>query len=194
MKLKNLVRIGTNKRDDIISKGENAGYLGILQDPNLRRSLPDIASTGDFPRQFKVKSHKKMPKQTGSLMSRTKYQQTKFREEETDLAGLEAGKINDFQFRSKRPMVYNPFANAAGNISQTGGYNKGGDEEFRHKKDKDEIIKPRFKLGKRVGANNLPDGIKQPDPFPVQLQPDTKVKKPSGFIIKSTHISSKPCI
>jgi len=194
MRLKNLVRIGTNKQDDIISKGGNAGFLGLIQDRSLSRKLPDVAKQGDFPKQFDVRAKKHKHKKTGSLMRRTKYEQTKFREEQIDLAGLEAGKVNDYVFRGKGAMKYNPFAGAAGNISQSGGYNKGGDEEFRHKKDKDEIIKPHFELGKRVGKSNLPDGIKQPDPFPAQLQPDSKIKKPRGFVIKSSAKYSKPCI
>ena len=61
MRLKNLVRIGTNKQDDIISKGGNAGFLGLIQDISRKGSA----------------------------------------------------------------MKYNPFAGAAGNISQSGGFNKG---------------------------------------------------------------------
>ena len=125
-------------------------------------------------------------------MPATRYEQTKFKERQIDIAGFEAGKVDDYRFRGKGKIVYNPFAKAAGNISQTGGYNRGGDEEYRHKKDKDEIIKPRFKLGARVKGSNLPDGIRQPDPFPAQLEPGSQIKKPRGFIIRSK--SSNHCI
>ena len=152
--------------------------------------MPDFVKQGDFPKTYDVSKKSAAPKKTGSLLSRTKYEQTKHKEIQRDIAGFEAGKVDDYNFRGKGALKYNPFANAAGEISQSGGYNAGGDEEFKNKKDKDVIINPRFKLGKKVRKSHLPDGIRNPDPFPSVLDPDGKVRKPGGFFIKSQ--SSQP--
>jgi len=176
--------------NDIVSKAANSGKLGTRIDRSLSRKMPDFVSQGDFPKQYNLKSRNATFKKSGSLLSRTKYEQTKFKEEQLDIKGMESGKVNDYNFRGKGALKYNPFANAAGNISQTGGYNAGGDEDFKHKKDKDVIINPRFKLGKRNRKSTLPNQIRQPDPFPAQLKPNAQVKKPHGFIIKSRKVAA----
>jgi hypothetical protein len=176
--------------NDIVSKAANSGYLSTRIDRSLSRIMPDFVSQGDFPKNYNLKSKKSKKNKTGSLLSRTKYEQTKYKEEQLDIKGLESGKVNDYNFRGKGSLKYNPFANAAGNISQTGGYNAGGDEDFKAKKDKDVIINPRFKLGKRNPKSTLPNQIRQPDPFPAQLKPNAQVKKPHGFIIKSRRVAA----
>ncbi len=181
------------KTNDIISKGANAGKLGLMVDRELKKKMPDFVAQGDFPNTFKVRGKKARNKKTGSLLSRTKYQQTVFKEEQIDIAGFEAGKVNDYNFRGKGSLKYNPFANSKGNISQTGGYNKGSEEQFRHKKEKDEIIKARFKLDKRNPKSKLPVDIRQPNPFPNQLKPGAQIKNPHGFIIKSRKSHAYAC-
>jgi len=183
--MKERILFPVSKTNDIISKAKNAGHLGIRVDKNLKKKMPDFVGQGDFPSTYNLKSKKRKDKKSGSLLSRTKYEQTKHKESQIDIAGYEAGKVDDFNFRGKGALKYNPFANSAGEISQTGGYNKGGDEEFQHKKDKDEIINPRFKLGRKNRKSHLPQTIRQPNPFPNILNPDGQLKKSSGFIIKS---------
>jgi len=173
---------GTN---DIISKSGNAGKLGIRIDNKLSKQMPDFVKQGDFPKSFSVKSRAYKGKGTGSFLSRTKFEQTKHKETQIDIAGFEAGKVDDYNFRGKGALRYNPFANAAGEISQTGGYNAGGDEDYKNKKDKDVIINPRFKLGRRNRSSHLPQQIRNPDPFPSVLDPDKEVRKPGGFVIRS---------
>ena len=176
--------------NDIVSKAANAGKLGTRIDRNLNRKMPDFVAQGDFPKSYNLRAKKRKNMKTGSLLSRQKYEQTKFKEEQIDIAGFEAGKVDDYNFRGKGSLKYNPFANAAGEISQSGGYNRGGDEEYKNKKDKDVIINPRFKLGQKNTKSNLPTHIRQPDPFPAQLKPEAQVKNPHGFIIKSRKIPS----
>jgi len=176
--------------NDIVAKAANSGKLSTRIDRNLIKKMPDFVGQGDFPKQYKLSSRVAKNKHSGSLLSRTRYEQTKFKEEQLDIKGMESGKVNDYNFRGKGALKYNPFANAAGNISQTGGYNAGGDEDFKHKKDKDVIINPRFKLGKRNRKSTLPNQIRQPDPFPAQLKPNAQVKKPHGFIIKSRKVAA----
>ncbi len=185
MYMKDKVKFPIIKTDDIIAKSGNAGKLGVRMDTNLRVKMPDIVAQGDFPKSFSLKSRTGKSKRTGSLLSRTKYEQTKFKEQQIDVAGFEAGKVDNYNFRGKGALRYNPFANAAGDISQTGGYNKGGDEDFQHRKDKDVIINPRFKLGKKNRKSHLPQTIRQPNPFPNVLQPDKHLSKPGGFYIRS---------
>lgn len=191
--MKDRIKLPIPKTMDIVSKSNNAGKLGILQDTELKVKMPDFVEQGDFPKDYNLKSKHGKKKDTGSLLSRQKYEQTTFKETQIDIAGFEAGKVDDYEFRGKGSLKYNPFANAAGHISQVGGYNKGGDEEFTNRKDKDVIINPRFKLGKRNSKSNLPNTILQPNPFPNQLEPDTQLKKPSGFHIRSSRSKSIIC-
>lgn len=183
--MKDRIRFSVAGTNDIIAKSNNAGKLGIRLDTHLNKKMPDFVKQGDFPKSFSLKSRAYKGKGTGSLLSRTKYEQTKHKERQIDIAGFEAGKVDDYNFRGKGALRYNPFANAAGEISQTGGYNAGGDEEFKNKKDKDIIINPRFKLGRRNMGSKLPEQIKNPDPFPTVLDPEGKTSKPGGFVIRS---------
>ncbi len=179
------IRFSVPQTNDVISKAGNAGKLGVRLDKNLTKKMPDFVKQGDFPSSFSVRSKAYKGKGTGSLFSRTKYEQTKHKEQQIDIAGFESGKVDDYNFRGRGALKYNPFANAAGEISQTGGYNAGGDEEFKNKKDKDVIVNPRFKLGRRNTDSKLPQQIRNPDPFPSVLDPEGKVRKPGGFIIRS---------
>jgi len=185
--MKKKIKFPIIQTDDIIAKAGNAGKLGVRMDTNLRVKMPNIVGQGDFPKSYSLKSKARKGKKTGSLLSRSKYEQTKFKEQQIDVGGHEAGKVDDFNFRGKSALRYNPFANAAGDISQTGGYNRGGDEDFKNRKDEDVIINPRFKLGRKNRKSHLPQTIRQPNPFPNVLQPDKHLRKPGGFVIKSRH-------
>ncbi len=192
MYMKERIKFPIAKTMDVISKANNAGKIGVLQDTNLRVKMPDFVKQGDFPQNASVRSKQSRIKSTGSLLSRKKYEETKYKETQIDIAGFEAGKVDDFNFRGKGSLKYNPFANAAGHISQVGGHNKGGDED-NNSKDKENIINPRFKLGKRNPRSHLPQTINQPNPFPNQLEPDSYLKKPSGFRIKSRKSKHYAC-
>ena len=41
------------KTNDIISKGANAGKLGLMVDRELKKKMPDFVAQGDFPNTFK---------------------------------------------------------------------------------------------------------------------------------------------
>ena len=80
--MKDKIKFPIIKTDDIIAKSGNAGKLGVRMDNNLRVKMPNIVGQGDFPKSFSLKSKTKQKKGTGSLLSRSKYEQTKFKEQQ----------------------------------------------------------------------------------------------------------------
>jgi len=143
------VRISGNKLEDTISKGGNAGRIGLITD-RLRvvKEMPDIVKQADFPNTYNLRSKTtKFGKTTG--LTRTKYEQTKYKEQQINMSGKESSKINNFEFQGEKPLVYNPFAQNAGFISDMGGYNAGGDEEYSNVKQMGEVLSVDFQLGAR---------------------------------------------
>jgi len=143
------VRISGNKLEDTISKGENSGRIGLITDRfKIKKEIPDVAKQADFPNKYNLRSKTtKFRKTTG--LTRTKYQQVKYKEEQINMSGKESSKINNFEFQGEKPLVYNPFAQNAGFISDMGGYNAGGDEEYSNVKQTGEVLPVDFQLGSR---------------------------------------------
>jgi len=143
------VRISGNKLDDTISKAQNAGRIGIITDRfRIKKELPNVAKQADFPNKYNLRSKTiKFGKTTG--LTRTKYEQTKYKEEQINMSGKESSKINNFEFQGEKPLVYNPFAQNAGFISDMGGYNAGGDEDFSNVKQTGEVLPVDYQLGAR---------------------------------------------
>tara|TARA_R110001599_G_scaffold197554_5_gene394186 strand:+ start:1814 stop:2365 length:552 start_codon:yes stop_codon:yes gene_type:complete len=143
------VRISENKLEDTISRGENSGRIGIITDRfRVKKEIPDVAKQADFPNKYNLRSKTtKFGKTTG--LNRTKYEQTKYKEQQTNMSGKESSKINNFEFQGQKPLVYNPFAQNAGFISDVGGYNAGGDEEFSNIKQTGEVLPVDYQLGAR---------------------------------------------
>ena len=143
------VRITGNKLDDTISKAQNSGRIGIITDRlRIKKELPDVAKQSDFPNKYNLRSKTiKFGKTTG--LTRTKYQQTKYKEQQINMSGKESSKINNFEFQGEKPLVYNPFAQNAGFVSDMGGYNAGGDEDFSNVKQTGEVLPVDYQLGAR---------------------------------------------
>ena len=163
------VMIKTHKLDDVISKGENAGKIGLFID---KKPIPDIGEVGDFPMNPRVKSLRaKFPVRDG-VLSKNKYEQVKYKENQTQLSGKESKLIDNFEYDGKKPFVYNPFTAGAGSISEVGGYNQGGQDEFSNIKTPNEIMPEEYEL---TGKFN--DGIRkviQPEKEPPMLNPRQK--------------------
>jgi len=180
-----MIRIKTNAINDIISKGKNGGKLGLFTEKfGIKRSMPDIVKTQDFPANFKLKTRRanysKEPK--GTIMPRIKYQQVKFKEEQVNMSGKESSIADNFEFQNEKPLVYDPFANAAGYISEMGGFNKGGAEEFSQIKQNDKLIKPKYKLETKKTAGIRK--ITNPEAAPPVLAPGIKVKSRTTIKIR----------
>lgn len=141
------VRISVNRVEDTISKAENSGRIGIITDRfRVKKELPDVARQADFPNKYNLRSKTtKFGKTTG--LNRTKYEQTKYKEQQINMSGKESSKINNFEFQGQKPLVYNPFAQNAGFISDMGGYNAGGDEDYSNVKQEGEVLPVDYQLG-----------------------------------------------
>ena len=95
------VLIKTHKLDDVIAKGENAGKIGLFID---KKPIPDIAKQGDFPMNPRVKSLRaKFPVRDG-VLSKNKYEQVKYKENQTQLSGKESKIIDNFEYDGKKPL------------------------------------------------------------------------------------------
>lgn len=165
-----IIRIGSNKLDDTISKAGNAGKLGV----RTNKGMPNIVPQGDFPNRYNLRSKKaKFNKKGGSVMNRTKMSQVQFKEEQINLSGKESNRTDNFEFQNKKPLVYNPFANAAGSISEVGGHNKGGSSDYKNIKEVGENILPnKFVLGKKTSTAAI---VINPEHEPPVLQPGGRV-------------------
>jgi len=176
------VRIGGNRLDDTISRATNAGRIGIITDRfKIKQGLPDVAKQADFPNTYNLRSKRaKFGKETG--LNRTKYEQTKYKEQQINMSGKESSKINNFEFQGTKPLVYNPFAQNAGSISEMGGYNAGGDEEFSNVKQMGEVLPVDFELGAR--KNQGLRMIINPEKENPVVRPGGKVKVRSKLRIR----------
>jgi len=143
------IRISGNKLEDIISKASNGGRIGIITDRfRVKKEMPDVVAQADFPNKFNLRS-KRTKFKKGNGLTRTKYEQTKYKEEQINMSGKESSKINNFEFQGEKPLVYNPFAQNAGFISEMGGFNAGGDEEYSNIKQMGELLPVDYQLGAR---------------------------------------------
>ena len=178
------VRISGNKLDDTISKGSNGGRIGLFTDHlGIKKEMPNIVPTQDFPKSYNLRSRRAKFKKTGGVLSRIKYEQTKFKEEQVNMSGFESSKINNFEFQGEKPLVYNPFAQNAGSISEMGGYNKGGAEEYSQIKHKDEVLPVDYELDKKSKVSGF-RMIVNPEKEPPVLKPGGRVKVRSLLKIK----------
>jgi len=163
---KAVVRIKSNALDDQITKANNAGKLGQFTEEQygITQKLPDVIPQSDFPSEPKVRT-KRAKYKKGKNFGRKKYEQVKFKEQQTQLSGKESSKIDDFEFQGRKPLVYNPFADNAGFSADVGGYNDGGSEDFagRHPAPEN-IIKPEFQLSdkKSGGLRTVINPEKEP--------------------------------
>ena len=191
MKLRSFSRIHQNTVDDEVGKMGNAGKLGLLTNQlGFKPKMPNIVPQADFPTTFKIKSMKPKKHQEQSVMKRHTMDQVKFKEDALDMGGFEKGKLNDFEFRGSKPLVYNPFAGAAGYRSQIGGKNKGGNQNYSGKLPKKEILKPKYTIekSKKYGTR-----VVNPERQPAQLLPaattGTKVgSKSKGLNIRASRV------
>lgn len=168
---KNRILIKTHKLDDTIAKGENSGKIGLFID---KKPIPDLAKQGDFPMNPRIKTLRAKFPVRDKVISKNKYEQVKFKENQTQLSGKESKIIDNFEYDGKKPFVYNPFTAGAGSISEVGGYNQGGDDDFSNIKHDNEIMPEEFELTKKFN-----DGIKkviQPEKEPPILNPREKRK------------------
>ena len=79
-----IIRIGTNKLEDKISKANNYGKLNV----STRKDMPDTVPQQDFPNRYHLRSKvAKLNRKGGSVMNRKKMAQVQFKEEQTNLAG-----------------------------------------------------------------------------------------------------------
>lgn len=167
-------RIGINKVEDIISRGSQGGKIGLSTDRfKQSQKLPGTAKQQDFPSTYNLRSKRAKFDLKGSILSRQKYEQTKFKEEQVNMSGLESSKIDNAEFQGKKPLIYNPFAMNAGAVSQFSGYNAGGSEEFSNVKSVVELLPTDYKLS---GKKN--DGLR------VVLNPEKEnpVVRPGGRV------------
>ena len=176
------VRIGGNKLDDTISKAQNGGRIGIITDRfRVKKEMPNVVAQADFPNQYNLRSKQtKFQKETG--LSRLRYEQVKYKEQQTNMSGKESSKINNFEFQGQKPLVYNPFAQNAGFISDMGGYNAGGNEEFSNIKQMGEVLPVDFQLSARKNQG-LRTVINPEKENPV-VRPGGKVKVRSKLRIR----------
>lgn len=166
-----------------IARGRENGKIGLRFD---LKGLPDTLPNEDFPNQFGIRAAKSRADvvRHENVVSQTDMERVKFKEENIDIAGMEAGRVNDFAFRGKARMVYDPFANAVGTISDDSGYNAGSIEQFSQKKEIDERKQnnPSAQKFMRVGKN-IPL-ITQPELRPPLLAPEGLKQKAKGFNMK----------
>tara|TARA_R100000388_G_scaffold89849_1_gene70841 strand:- start:467 stop:1006 length:540 start_codon:yes stop_codon:yes gene_type:complete len=118
---------------DTIAKGTESGKLGLRF--NLQ-TIPNVLPNDDFPSGSRIRSKKTTTSNLHkNIMSQDDMERVKFKEENLDIAGFESSKVNDFAFRGKQPLKFDPFANAIGSISDSGGKNGGSLEEYENKKE-----------------------------------------------------------
>ena len=165
-----IIRIGLDKLEDKISKAGNAGKLGV----RTNKGMPNIVPQQDFPNTYNLRSKKaKLNKKGGSVMSKKTMSQVQFKEEQINLSGKESNRIDNFEFQNKKPLVYNPFAEAAGSISEVGGHNKGGSSDYKNIKPVGENILPKkFVLGKKTSTAQI---VINPEHEPPVLKPGGSV-------------------
>ena len=169
--------------DDSSAKGGNSGKIGLRQ--NMMK-MPDTVPKSDFPKEFQIKGKSAREMKKSLVMTMDKMKKVQFKEEQIDMSGFGSSKADDQEYRGKRRVQYNPFANSAGFVANVGGYNEGGSQNVPKKKEKNFIVKPRFRIGKRNKKSNLPVVINEPDPFEEQLKTtDFAVPVRSGVTIKS---------
>ena len=178
------VRISGNKLEDTISKGSNGGRIGLFTDHlGIKKEMPDVVKTQDFPNTYNLRSRRAKFSSTGSVLSRIKYEQVKQKEIQVNMSGKESSKANNFEFQGEKPLVYNPFAMNAGSISEMGGYNKGGAEEYSNIKHKEEVLPVDYELGKKSKVSGL-RMIIDPEKEPAVLKPAGRTKVRSLLKIK----------
>ena len=153
-----------------IARGRENGKLGLRFD---KQKLSEVLPSDDFPRQYNIRS-KVVTRTQGheNVVSQDDMERVKFKENAVDIAGMEAGVINDFAFRGKAPMKYDPFANAIGMISDGGGENRGSLEEFNPSAQKF------IRIGKQIPI------VAQPNIRPPVLAPEGLKQTASGFNMK----------
>lgn len=165
-----------------IAKGRENGKIGLRYD---KKVLPDTLPNEDFPNEYRIKATNfSRSDRHENVVSQTDMERVKFKEENLDIAGMEAGRINDFAFRGKARMVYDPFANAIGSISDNAGYNRGSIEEFSQKKEPNLRKQNNASAQKFLRtAKNIPL-ITQPELRPPLLAPEGLKEKAKGFNMK----------
>ena len=165
-----------------IARGRENGKLGLRFD---KQKLGEVLPSDDFPRQYNIKS-KNVVRNSGheNIVSQADMERVKFKENAVDIAGMEAGVVNDFAFRGKAPMKYDPFANAVGMISDGGGENRGSLEEFDNKKEPQQRqqFNPSAQKFIRIGKQ-IPI-VAQPNIRPPVLAPEGLKQTASGFNMK----------
>ncbi len=173
---KKIVRIGISKVEDTIAKGGNGGKIGLSTENRLgiKKPMPNVAKQQNFPHAYNLRSRRAKYTSTGSAMSRIKYEQTKYKEQQVNMSGKESSKINNFEFQGTKPLVYDPFAANSGATSEVAGFNKGGSEDFSNIKQEDEILPPDFELAKKNKSGLRM--IKNPEKEPPVLAPGKTVK------------------
>ena len=91
--------MGGNKLDDTISIAQNGGKIGIFSDRlGIKREMPDVVKAQDFPNTYNLRSRRAKFRNTGSVLSRIKYEQVKQKEIQVNMSGKESSKINNFEF------------------------------------------------------------------------------------------------
>ena len=178
------VRIGGNRLDDTISKAQNGGKIGLFTNQfGFKKEMPDVVPTQDFPNKPNLRSRRAKYHSTGSVLPRIKYEQVKQKEIQVNMSGKESSKINNFEFQGEKPLVYDPFAMNAGFVSEMGGYNKGGAEEYSNIKHKEEVLPVDYELGKKSKVSGL-RMIIDPEKEPAVLKPAGRTKVRSLLKIK----------
>jgi len=119
-----------------------------------------------------VKSGKKH-KGTRKVGSRNVFDIVAFKDPQVDYCGLGSMKLNEKvnEFRGNKKLNYDPFANAIGSISATGGGNSGGDPDFQFKPIQESAMAKHKIIGSKKNKQ-----IAQPDPYPEQAWPDQIIK------------------
>ena len=173
---KSRVRIGGNKLEDTISKAQNGGKIGIFTNHlGIKKEMPNVSKTQDFPHTYNLRSRRAKFSSTGSVLPRIKYEQVKQKEIQVNMSGFESSKINNFEFQGEKPLVYDPFAMNSGFVSEMGGYNKGGSDDYSNVKIIDEVLPVDYELGKKSKVSGL-RMIINPEKEPAVLKPTGRIK------------------
>ena len=163
-----------------IAKGRENGKIGLRYDKN---NLPETLPNEDFPNQYGIKATNFSRSERHENVV-TMEEQVKFKEENVDIAGMEAGRINNFAFRGKAPMRFDPFANAVGMISDDSGFNAGSVDEFSQKKEPNLRKQNNASAQKFVRVGGSIPLISQPELRPPLLAPEGLGEKAKGFNMK----------
>lgn len=165
-----------------IAKGRENGKIGLRYD---KKVLPDTLPNEDFPNEYRIKATNfSRSDRHENVLTLEQKEQVKFKEENIDIAGMEAGRINNFGFRGKAPLRFNPFANAVGMISDDSGYNAGSVEEFSQKKEPNKRKQNNSSAQKFVRVGSSIPLISQPELRPPLLAPEGLKEKAKGFNMK----------